>query len=59
VVIWNLEAMRETYISATTLETLGELCDVLDTYHAKANSKAKTAMAYLVADKDALLRFDP
>jgi hypothetical protein len=51
--------MRETYISATTLETLGELYDILDTYYAKANSKVKTAMAYLVADKDALLRFDP
>jgi hypothetical protein len=55
----DAETMREPYINATTLETLGELCDILDTYYAKANSRAKAAMAYLVADKNALFRFDP
>jgi hypothetical protein len=56
----DAETVRETYISATTLEmTLGELCDILDTYYAKSNSRAKAAMGYLVADKDALFRFDP
>jgi hypothetical protein len=55
----DAEALRETYINATTLETLGELCDLLDTYYAKSNSRAKAAMACLVADKDALFRFLP
>ena len=53
----DAKTVRETYMSAITLETLAELCDILDTYYAKAD-RAKAAMAYLIADKDALSRFD-
>ena len=54
----DAKKVRETYISATTLTTIGELCDILDAYYAKASGMARAAMAYLVADKDALSRFD-